>query len=198
MAHVSDKNMISKKSICSLVLLWPFVCQAIINGETLGTQEARKLEPFAVYLSGYHYEPGKKTETKFCGSTLINDRYLVSAAHCIYNTYALGKKEPKKIPLKVSLIKLCDTPSSCEKDRKKFKIHRIVEPPEPYQIKKPHTHDLVLLVLEKPVTNTPVTLVEPHTILDGKTLMAIGWGLKNLTDKSDDLVTAPRPIGRGF
>ena len=107
--------MISKKSICSLVLSWPFVCQAIINGETLGPQEARKLEPFAVYLSGYHHELGKMTKTKYCGSTLINDRFLITAAHCIYNTYALEKEEPKKIPLKISWIKLCDTPSLATK-----------------------------------------------------------------------------------
>ncbi|XP_058975875.1 transmembrane protease serine 3-like [Musca domestica] len=145
-----------------------------------GTQVRQNKYPWTAQLvKGRHYP------RLFCGGSLINDRYVLTAAHCVH-----GNRDEITIRL-LQLDRLSRDPGITRKV-----VRTIVHPQY-----NPNTivNDVALLKLESPVTFNdeirPVCLPDANQTYDGKNAIVAGWGLlKEGGQTSNYLQEATVPI----
>ncbi|XP_023031246.1 trypsin-1 [Drosophila willistoni] len=129
----------------------------------VGGQQVRsnKYPWTAQLVKGRHYP------RLFCGGSLINDRYVLTAAHCVH-----GNRDQITIRL-LQIDRSSRDPGIVRKV-----IQTTVHPNyDPNRI----VNDVALLKLESPVPLTenmrPVCLPEANHNFDGKNAIVAGWGL---------------------
>ncbi|XP_058975884.1 trypsin-1-like [Musca domestica] len=152
------------------------------NGNRIvgGTQVRQNKYPWtAQLLKGRHYL------RLFCGGSLINDRYVLTAAHCVH-----GNRDQITIRL-LQLDRSSRDPGITRK------VARTIVHPQ----YNPNTiaNDVALLKLESPVPFNdkirPVCLPDANQNFDGKNAVVAGWGLlKEGGQTSNYLQEATVPI----
>jgi secreted trypsin-like serine protease len=148
----------------------------IVGGGPAGVGEF----PFAVNL---HYR-----NSSFCGGTLISDRWILTAAHCIVDTtssFKAGKNQQYatgNISVNIGNLRNSTT--------KPVSIKRVIPHPEYHYAK--NINDIGLIELQKPVTLSET--IQPVKILLNSSHLAsdqnytvIGWGRNEKNQKSSYL-----------
>ncbi|RVE65155.1 hypothetical protein OJAV_G00132850 [Oryzias javanicus] len=110
-----------------------------------------------------------------CGASLINEKWLVTAAHCVVDPYDSRLLEPSTWEAYLGLK--IQKESSSEVQRRSLK--QIIPHPN-YNYMK-YTNDIALMELDRPVAYTeyikPICLPAPQHIFDvGKQVYVTGWG----------------------
>ncbi|XP_042870522.1 trypsin alpha-3-like [Penaeus japonicus] len=129
----------------------------IVGGETAGVNEW----PWqAAIMYG---------SDQFCGGSLINDRYVLTAAHCTYDFVA------KELSVRLGEHILSN---SSETEVVTRKVAKIIE--HPYYKPGDEINDIALLKLSSPVaiseTVLPVCMPPKKPRYAGKTAVVTGWG----------------------
>uniref|UniRef100_A0A1A9WKQ0 Peptidase S1 domain-containing protein n=1 Tax=Glossina brevipalpis TaxID=37001 RepID=A0A1A9WKQ0_9MUSC len=133
-----------------------------VNRIVGGTQVRQNKYPWTAQLVKGRYYP-----RLFCGGSLINDRYVLTAAHCVQNN---------RDQITIRLLQL--DRSSRDPGITRQVARTIIHPNyDPTRV----VNDLALLRLDSPVPMTdkvrPVCLPYSNQNFEGKTGIAAGWGL---------------------
>ncbi|XP_037820128.1 trypsin-1 [Lucilia sericata] len=133
-----------------------------INRIVGGTQVRQNKYPWTAQLVKGRYYP-----RLFCGGSLINDRYVLTAAHCVHNN---------RDQITIRLLQLDRSSSDPGITRK---VARVIIHPQynPTTI----VNDVALLRLESPIQFNdkirPVCLPNRNHNFDNKDAVVAGWGL---------------------
>lgn len=167
-----DSSSLPAPGVCGLSL-----ADRIVGG----TRTAINAYPWASLLLAQHKQGG--TAVPFCGASLISDRFVLSAAHCI--------PEPSE-SYRIAKVRLGEwdilSKNDCEDDH--CSDDPIDAPVESIEVHKEYSgepdfhNDIALLKLENPVTFTefisPVCLPMSQKLLtkseSGRKFTAVGWG----------------------
>ncbi|RWS28859.1 trypsin-1-like protein [Leptotrombidium deliense] len=115
----------------------------------------------------------------FCGGTLINDRYVLTAGHCIYN------KDPKNISVALDFYNIRDF----EETEMVHEIEKIIVHKDYDDHPKNPKADIGLLKLKKPVNITQKKLPICLPTADQtkfRRLTAVGWGRTSKSGSKPD------------
>ncbi|KAJ0173666.1 hypothetical protein K1T71_010815 [Dendrolimus kikuchii] len=179
----------------------PTLCGTTLHGRVFGGAPTQMNEmPWMVLLS-YVEDSGRKLR---CAGTLINEWYVLTAAHCVIiplandmlNGVILGEYD-------VTTDRDCNktSPLQCALPTRKVNIDRVKVHPN-YTINK-QTDDIALIKLSEPVnpdvvTTKPICLPitrEMRTMdLKNKTTVVAGWGMINGTQLASVLMSVELPI----
>ncbi|CAD5120852.1 DgyrCDS9404 [Dimorphilus gyrociliatus] len=111
-------------------------------------------------------------KTRKCGATVVKDRWVLTAAHCVSNN------DPKQIQIRLGNSALFRT------DSFKSGVKRIIVHPN-YERNKFPINDLALLESEKPLNVTPICLPKIDSVFQGrKNCFIAGWGRTIAEEKS--------------
>uniref|UniRef100_A0A0P4X0W2 limulus clotting factor C n=1 Tax=Scylla olivacea TaxID=85551 RepID=A0A0P4X0W2_SCYOL len=115
----------------------------------------------------------------FCAGTLITDRYIVTAAHCILN------KEPFAVRVRLGVSRR-DSPNAVEVDVKRLILH------SKYNANSYHKFDIGLIEMMVSIDYSDVIFpacLPPHDInLINKVVTVSGWGKNNYTGELEDVL----------
>ncbi|KAF2897998.1 hypothetical protein ILUMI_08177, partial [Ignelater luminosus] len=189
----SDESPITSSLLPNVTVCGLFNSQRIEGGEATDVAEY----PWMALLQ-YDTPSGKKFT---CGGSLISNRYVLTAAHCV-----IGKEVPRewtlaKVRLGVHNITkkeecldtvaglLCSAPLDIEIEERI--VHEEYEPSNVNQY-----HDIALLRLSKHVNYTdfikpicvPMTKDLIHTRYTGNTTIVAGWGRTSKTAPQSDVM----------
>ncbi|XP_063913961.1 collagenase-like isoform X2 [Zophobas morio] len=128
------------------------------NGRIIGGEES-KIEDFP-YMAGFYY---LKDQTRhFCGGSLLNDKWILTAAHCIQSTKVLKSLGRNKL-----------------KSTNFLRMTSCVYVPHPDYNPRDLANDIGLILLEVPVhfydQIQPIKL-STRTLLTPENVTALGWG----------------------
>ncbi|MCG8669807.1 MAG: serine protease, partial [Pseudomonadales bacterium] len=107
----------------------------------------------------------------FCGASLIADKYVLTAAHCLEDT------SPDDIQVVISEYDV----SKAEASEEKIAVKKIVSHDD---WEESMDNDIGILELATPSTKSPVKLASPEEIAalaTGSTLKVMGWGNRSTT-----------------
>lgn len=159
------------------------------KGIYFGETSPKGAFPFIVALiqSDANDDPEGNYLGQFCGGTLISNRWVITAAHCV-----TGEDDQKR-PIIVSPDKINIYAGSNDfKDGQRIKLKRVVRHPQ-YNADT-FDNDVALLELAevaKPDKTTTVTLVTPQTENAvggvGKKVIAAGWGETEAKESPSEL-----------
>lgn len=169
---------------CGLVNSW---YKRHANERIVGGKDTIPYEyGWQVYLQFKH----GNDEMQHCGGSVINDRVLLTAAHCVYkkiDTKVEGLVRPEQV--KVYLNRYMRLGNRDDESRL---IHVESVIPHPgFQVTGLVKDDIALLILRKPICFSCLQgkvspLCFPNTgenlNLDGRTAKVVGWGRTNLND----------------
>ncbi|KAG1696668.1 Proclotting enzyme [Nymphon striatum] len=114
-------------------------------------------------------------KTYLCGGTIINDRYIVSAAHC-FKKSASSRIVPERYVIRLAEHDITDDNNGQEYDVEEIIVHSEYKPPVAY-------NDIALLKVKRKITDSskvqPICLPigpEKSQNLEKKRVTVIGWG----------------------
>ncbi|XP_035906488.1 pikachurin-like [Anopheles stephensi] len=134
-----------------------------------------------------------------CGCTLINELFVLTASHCVYNGDTGYRISEKLVRVKLGMHRLSANDSS---SLQTFTVQKII--PHSKFVPNSHKHDVALLRLNGTVSFTnyvqPVCLDLTETIwveyLADVIGTVVGWGITEKNRISDQLLQAELPIVR--
>ncbi|XP_074598084.1 uncharacterized protein LOC141852838 isoform X2 [Brevipalpus obovatus] len=129
---------------------------------------------------------GNKT---FCGATLISERYLVTAAHCVINRF------PSSMRVRLGAYDFSDNvdPNAIDYAVKNFRIHGAYD-------SKSYRNDIAIITLkqEVPISSgaiRPICLPDARRTFFGREAIVAGWGAREFGgDASKKLRQVSVPI----
>ena len=145
-----------------------------------------------------------KTYSDYCGGTLIASKYVISAAHCFYNSDEMGIVTSAETAEETAILIGAHNLHTGETNLtlKSINVKTIINHPGyNQQIGQIGVigdgFDITILELEEEVDleeYTPACLAQTSdsTAFDGETATAAGWGL--LTDGGDSLPPVPHEV----
>lgn len=179
--------------------LLPDACGKINGDKIIGGRTAGLYEYPWMTLISYKTRLGPQFE---CGGSLINERYVLTAAHCISNLKLLGVRIGEN---DVDTTTDCqgDPPTlTCESKIQDIRIEEAIPHPE-YHGKPNVRNDIGLLRLKKPVDLSfknagiiclPVSKDLQSRILGGQHATVAGWGYTEKGYISAKLLAVDVPI----
>ena len=124
--------------------------------------------PWMVALGDVYSDDPDKLFNQFCGGTLIGDKWVLTASHCIMSKCG-GIKDTENFYVLIGTLDIKST------NGERIKVKRIIGHPDYDPMLT--SSDIALLELEKSVTAyTPVQLYRGSDTLAGKQCTVIGWG----------------------
>ncbi|XP_057664233.1 CLIP domain-containing serine protease HP8-like [Diorhabda carinulata] len=196
-AKPADSNLLPSTDICGVATL----DEKILGGN------ATELDEFP-WMCLVEYERDNRKHGFYCGGVLINNRYILTAAHCVK-----GKDLPKSwklVGVRLGEYNL-DTEEDCKLTAKGTNIcapapinvaveekiaHEQYNPNDPNQY-----HDIALLRLSRPVTFTnyvrPICLPKTSATQGeyvGKNLFVAGWGKTETRSESNIKLKLKIPV----
>lgn len=169
----------------SLTIIAPAIASAapaaVLNGADVPTGQY----PWMVGIAQANITDGY--EAQFCGGTLLDAEWVLTAAHC---TYDLDGQPFTTADLDVIVGR--SRLSSDEGQR--LHVDQIIRH-DAFQ-QKTLTADIALLHLSTPTAITPVTLASQTTTqaLNGQTAAIVGWGVTSTGTAADTLQEAQVPL----
>ncbi|XP_064097295.1 transmembrane protease serine 9-like [Macrobrachium nipponense] len=133
----------------------------------------------------------------FCGGTLINDRYVITAGHCLYNPMEQGIFKPKDLKVGVGDHVQLSTEDDISKVTTLLEVGDVIVHGK-YEVDG-LDEDIALIRLKEPLDLTASGAVKPICLptdvaqtYEGKTGIIVGWGNvdENVLVSSDALMEA--------
>ncbi|KAJ2840907.1 hypothetical protein FBU31_000048 [Coemansia sp. 'formosensis'] len=171
------------------------------SGRVIGGSDAEQGQyPFAVFLMIREGD-----ETAFCGGSIISNRWILTAGHCIVDMESNGNSLNVSIPITKAHVKTLGTARSSKSKYPLAKAKNIRvgvgnvynAKSAPYQVSKVHVHpdlnldyfdnDIALLKLKKKLkfsTNVQPIRIDTENVDDGLTVTGVGWGKTSLDSQS--------------
>ncbi|MBF0103166.1 MAG: trypsin-like serine protease [Desulfobacterales bacterium] len=155
-----------KKSIfCFLLIMifeWGYVFAK--DNKIVGGYEAeRDAWPFMVALIDAPYSnTNGYYDYQFCGGSILNSNWVITAAHCVEN------KKADSFKVLVNIHDLVNDTGTLV-GVQEIIIHSSWNTPE-------NDNDIALLKLSQPVTYTPLALIDNTDKIENNTCTIIGWG----------------------
>ncbi|XP_045528450.1 serine protease easter-like [Pieris brassicae] len=178
--------------------LLPETCGSILGNRIFGGKYAKLYEFPWMALISYNTMNGPQFE---CSGTIINSKYILTAAHCVVGKNILGVRMGE---LDYSSDEDCDyEPGSpiCEKHYQDMAVEKAI--PHSEFIRMPPRNDIALLKMEGEIdlsyTNVepiclPITSELQNRVLDHKTGTVAGWGVTDTQRESTKLMKVDFPV----
>ncbi|XP_058800002.1 serine protease persephone-like [Phymastichus coffea] len=156
-----------------------------INKHIIGGENAKSGEfPFMVSLGYQNDENDRSIISYMCGGSLITDRHVLTAAHCILNT-----NNYRLIEIRLGSISLQDN----SRDVQRISIDDIITHPR-YRISRNY-FDIAIITMRRPIILSNLTMpicLQTYSIPAFKSylnseMIATGWGVTNYNDDSPSL-----------
>ncbi|XP_012274026.1 melanization protease 1-like [Orussus abietinus] len=186
----------------NLRLLDDEICGPIAEDRIFGGSRAAVFEfPWMALLA---YDIGKRRPEFRCGASLINRRYLLTAAHCVTSLPSNLRLISARIgDLDLSTDRDCDLAESshkinCADKHEDVGIERVHVHPE-FSREKLH-NDIALIRMRRDVefrsrNIRPICLpIGPAAILKSKKVTVTGWGATENSTRSSELLKVELPV----
>ncbi|CAH4031754.1 unnamed protein product [Pieris brassicae] len=193
MTTIDSRSGISKDH------LLPETCGSILGNRIFGGQYAKLYEFPWMALISYNTRSGPQFE---CSGTIINSKYILTAAHCVVDKTILGVRIGE---FDISSDEDCEYEPSlspvCEKHIQDMRVKMAI-PHSEYR-PMPPTNDIALLRMEDKIdlsfTNVepiclPITPELQNTVLEYKTGTVAGWGMTETGREATKLMKVDFPV----
>jgi len=136
----------------------------IVNGEAIQELDY----PWMVELR----ENNGSTFSRICGASIIHSSWVLTAAHCVFNTETNTTNPIESYEIRIGNLNLGETGGRI------VKLKQIILPETPNYNPNTLENDIALIELAESVTQTPITLLDKTAspIPAGMQALLTGWG----------------------